>query len=41
MKALRVWDASGRGLGYEMKYDGYRALAFKAGEEVRLFHETK
>jgi ATP-dependent DNA ligase len=36
MKALPVSDLPAGDWLYEMKFDGYRALAFKAGEEVRL-----
>jgi bifunctional non-homologous end joining protein LigD len=36
MMALRVQDLPVGNWLYEMKFDGYRALAFKAGKEVRL-----
>jgi bifunctional non-homologous end joining protein LigD len=36
MKALRVADLPSGDWLYELKFDGYRALAFKAGKEVRL-----
>jgi bifunctional non-homologous end joining protein LigD len=36
MKALRVSELPSGNWFYEMKFDGYRALAFKAGREVRL-----
>ena len=36
MMALRVQDLPSGDWLYEMKFDGYRALAFKAGKEVRL-----
>jgi ATP-dependent DNA ligase len=36
MKALRVPELPSGDWLYEMKFDGYRALAFKAGLEVRL-----
>jgi bifunctional non-homologous end joining protein LigD len=36
MKALRVPELPAGNWLYEMKFDGYRALAFKAGREVRL-----
>jgi bifunctional non-homologous end joining protein LigD len=35
MKALVVRDFPAGDWLYEMKFDGYRALAFKAGKEVR------
>jgi bifunctional non-homologous end joining protein LigD len=36
MKALRVPELPSGDWLYEMKFDGYRALAFKVGKEVRL-----
>ena len=36
MKALPVQDLPAGDWLYEMKFDGYPALAFKAGKEVRL-----
>jgi bifunctional non-homologous end joining protein LigD len=36
MKALRVPDLPSGNWLYEMKYDGYRALAFKSGSDVQL-----
>jgi bifunctional non-homologous end joining protein LigD len=36
MQALRVRDLPVGNWLYELKFDGYRALAFKAGKEVRL-----
>jgi bifunctional non-homologous end joining protein LigD len=36
MKALRVRELPLGNWLYEMKFDGYRALAFKAGREVRF-----
>jgi bifunctional non-homologous end joining protein LigD len=36
MNALRVRDLRGGNWLHELKFDGYRALAFKAGKEVRL-----
>ena len=35
MKALPVTDLPVGDWLYELKFDGYRALAFKAGKEVR------
>jgi ATP-dependent DNA ligase len=41
MMALRVRDLPiGKWL-YELKFDGYRALAFKAGKEVRLLSRNR
>ena len=37
MQALSVKDLPAGGWLYATKFDGYRALAFKAGKEVRLF----
>ena len=36
MKALPIQDLLAGDWIYGMKFDGYRALAFKAGKEVRL-----
>jgi hypothetical protein len=36
MKTLRVRDLPSGDWLYELKFDGYRALAFKVGKEVRL-----
>jgi bifunctional non-homologous end joining protein LigD len=36
MKALSVQELPEGDRFYEIKFDGYRALAFKAGKEVRL-----
>jgi hypothetical protein len=41
MKALRVPELPAGNWLYEMKFDGYRALAFKAGREVRLISRNK
>jgi bifunctional non-homologous end joining protein LigD len=41
MKALRVRDLPSGDWLYEMKFDGYRALAFKAGKEVRLISSNQ
>jgi bifunctional non-homologous end joining protein LigD len=41
MKALRVPELPSGNWLYEMKFDGYRALAFKAGREVRLVSRNK
>lgn len=41
MMALRVSDLPVGNWIYELKFDGYRALAFKAGKEVRLVHATE
>jgi bifunctional non-homologous end joining protein LigD len=40
MAALRVPDLPVGEL-YELKFDGYRALAFKAGKEVRLISRNR
>ena len=40
MKALPVEKLEGHWL-YELKFDGYRALAFKAGKEVRLISRNR
>ena len=36
MMVLRVRELPAGDWVYEMKFDGYRALAFKAAKEVRL-----
>jgi bifunctional non-homologous end joining protein LigD len=41
MMALRVRDLPSGDWLYEMKFDGYRALAFKAGKEVRLLSRNR
>jgi bifunctional non-homologous end joining protein LigD len=41
MKALRVPELPSGDWLYEMKFDGYRALAFKAGKDVRLVSRNK
>ena len=41
MRALRVRDLPSGDWIYEMKFDGYRALAFKAGKEVRLISRNQ
>jgi bifunctional non-homologous end joining protein LigD len=41
MKALPVRDLPSGDWLYEMKFDGYRALAFKAGKEVRLISRNQ
>src|SRR5215469_12784287 len=41
MKALPVTDLPVGNWLYEMKFDGYRALAFKAGKEVRLISRNR
>lgn len=41
MKALLVRDLPVGDWLYEMKFDGYRALAFKAGKEVRLVSRNR
>jgi len=41
MKALPVQDLPVGDWLYEMKFDGYRALAFKAGKEVRLISRNR
>jgi ATP-dependent DNA ligase len=41
MQALPVNDLPAGGWLYEMKFDWYRALAFKAGKEVRLFSRNR
>ncbi|MBV8282454.1 MAG: hypothetical protein JO347_10395 [Candidatus Eremiobacteraeota bacterium] len=41
MKALRVQELPVGDWLYELKFDGYRALAFKAGKEVRLISRNR
>ncbi|MGA8655701.1 MAG: non-homologous end-joining DNA ligase [Chthoniobacterales bacterium] len=41
MKALRVHDLLAGDWLYEMKFDGFRALAFKADKEVRLVSRNR
>ena len=41
MRALEVRDLPAGDWLYEMKFDGYRALAFKAGKEVRLISRNR
>ena len=41
MKALRVQNLPAGDWLYELKFDGYRALAFKAGKEVRLISRNR
>jgi bifunctional non-homologous end joining protein LigD len=41
MMALRVPELPVGGWLYEMKFDGYRALAFKTGKEVRLLSRNR
>jgi bifunctional non-homologous end joining protein LigD len=41
MKALRVPELPVGDWLYELKFDGYRALAFKAGKEVRLISRNR
>jgi bifunctional non-homologous end joining protein LigD len=41
MMALRVPELPAGDWIYEMKFDGYRALAFKAGSEVRLLSRNR
>ena len=41
MKALVVRDLPAGDWLYEMKLDGYRALAFKVGKEVRLVSRNR
>jgi bifunctional non-homologous end joining protein LigD len=41
MKALRVQDLPAGDWLYELKFDGFRALAFKAGKEVRLISRNR
>src|SRR6516164_490400 len=41
MMALRVRELPVGNWVYEMKFDGYRALAFKVGSEVRLLSRNR
>jgi bifunctional non-homologous end joining protein LigD len=41
MKALRVTALPAGDWIYELKYDGYRALAFKSGSDVRLVSRNR
>jgi len=41
MIALRVRELPVGNWLYEMKFDGYRALAFKFGKEVRLLSRIR
>ena len=41
MKALRVPELPSGNWLYEMKSDGYRALAFKFGKDVRLISRNQ
>jgi bifunctional non-homologous end joining protein LigD len=41
MKALPVTDLPVGDWLYELKFEGYRALAFKAGKEVRLISRNR
>ena len=41
MNALRVRDLPVGDWLYELQFDGYRALAFKAGKEVRLISRNR
>jgi bifunctional non-homologous end joining protein LigD len=41
MKALPVTDLPVGDWIYELKFDGYRALAFKAGKEARLISRNR
>src|ERR1700757_3712948 len=41
MKAVRVTDLPVGDWLYELKFDGYRALAFKAGQEARLISRNR
>src|SRR5271165_4310375 len=41
MNALPVADLPVGNWIYELKFDGYRALAFKAGKEVRLISRNR
>jgi bifunctional non-homologous end joining protein LigD len=41
MQALRVSELPAGDWLYEMKFDGYRALAFKSGAEIRLLSRNR
>ena len=41
MMALKVRELPVGNWLYEMKFDGYRAVAFKTGKEVRLFSRNR
>jgi bifunctional non-homologous end joining protein LigD len=41
MKALRIRELAVGDWIYEMKFDGYRALAFKMDKEVRLLSRNR
>ena len=41
MKAMKVNELPAGDWLYEIKFDGYRALAFKAGDEVRLISRNR
>ena len=41
MKALAVTELPVGDWLYELKFDGYRALAFKAGKEARLISRNR
>jgi ATP-dependent DNA ligase len=41
MKAMKVNELPAGDWLYEMKFDGYRALAFKADKEVRLISRNR
>jgi bifunctional non-homologous end joining protein LigD len=41
MRALPIRDLPVGDWLYELKFDGYRALAFKVGKEVRLISRNR